>query len=116
MPEFTFAAIALQHVLRQHHVDITSSPSSVRSMLAQRIDAALTIAVAHGHQHIVFGSWGCEHGEHLTRMVAQAFKDVLETKDGAVAQIQRIDLVLRRVAGEGTARVKEIFAKELEQF
>jgi len=58
----------LQRVLTQRAIEVTGLSSSFCKMLVLRIDAAFAIAATHGHQDVIFGTWGCEHGESFTRM------------------------------------------------
>jgi hypothetical protein len=86
---FTFSAVALQRVLTPR--DIPQVDQQMRNwlvpQLVKRIDAALAIAVRHGHRHVIFGAWGCDAPKPVPHSVAHAFRKAIQLVDGAISHI-----------------------------
>ncbi len=54
--------------------------SEVETVMKRRIEKVLAIALAHQHQSIVLGAWGCGVFQNDPVLIAQYFKSIIEGK------------------------------------
>lgn len=60
---------------------------TVDRVLRQRIDMILRVASIHGHRRLVLGAWGCGVFKNNPKMVALAFKSLLDEYNGYFQEV-----------------------------